>query len=50
MANNPMRLPSGSAGITNYADEYKSRFMLSPAGVLVYVAIIIVFAIVLRFV
>ena len=49
MANNPMRIPAGGAGITNFSDEYKSRFMISPTGVLVFIAAIVVFAILLRF-
>lgn len=50
MANdNRIRLPSSGAGITNFADEYKSKFMIPPTGVLVFIAAIVVFAILLRF-
>ena len=50
MANdNRMRLPTGGAGITNFTDEYKSRFMISPAGVIIFIVAIVVFAILLRF-
>jgi preprotein translocase subunit Sec61beta len=49
MANDSrIRLPSSGAGITNYSDEYKSRFMISPVGVIVFVAVIVVFSIVLH--
>jgi hypothetical protein len=44
-----LRLPSSGAGITNYTDEHKSKFLLSPVGVLVFIAAIVVFSILLRF-
>jgi hypothetical protein len=43
MADNRIRMPSGMAGITTYTDEYKSRFMLAPAHVLIFVGVVVLF-------
>ena len=47
---NNVRLPSSGAGITSFSEEYESRFMISPTGVLVYVAVLVVAVIILRLV
>lgn len=45
---NRIRLPSGSAGITTYQEEYKSRFMLTPNHVLILIGAVIVFVLLLH--
>ena len=45
---NRIRLPSSGAGITTYTEEYKSRFMLSPHQVLVFIGIVVTFVLMLH--
>jgi preprotein translocase subunit Sec61beta len=45
---NKIRLPSSGAGITTYTEEYKSRFMLSPRGVLVVIGLVTAFVVLLH--
>ncbi len=48
MADNKIRMPSSMAGITTYSEEYKSRFMLTPQHVLIFIAIVTCFVIALN--
>jgi preprotein translocase subunit Sec61beta len=45
---NKIRLPSSGAGITTYTDEYKSRFMFSPRGVMIIIGVVVVFVLLLH--
>lgn len=45
---NKIRLPSSSAGITSYQDEYKSKFMLSPMHVMIIIGVVVFFVILLH--
>ena len=40
MAQNRINLPSGTAGITRFFDEYKSKISFKP-GVIIFVAILV---------
>jgi len=48
MASEKMRLPSSSAGITSFYNEYKSNFVLKPGHVVALVILIIILEIMLR--
>jgi preprotein translocase subunit Sec61beta len=45
---NRVRLPSSSAGITTYTEEYKSSIMLSPTAVLIFIGVVVAFVILLH--
>jgi preprotein translocase subunit Sec61beta len=40
MADNRISLPSGTAGITRFFDEYKSKIHFKP-GVIIFIAILV---------
>lgn len=40
--NNKINLPSGSAGLTRYYSEYKSKFSFPPGVVVVLIIVVIV--------
>ncbi|MBS3075730.1 preprotein translocase subunit Sec61beta [Candidatus Pacearchaeota archaeon] len=48
MANNMINMPSGMGGLMRYNEEYKSRFMISPAHVVIFMILIAVFVFVLK--
>ena len=48
MADNRIRLPSSGAGITSFTEEYKSRFMLTPQQVLVFIGAVVAFVVILH--
>ncbi|MBW2995519.1 preprotein translocase subunit Sec61beta [Candidatus Woesearchaeota archaeon] len=48
MAQNKVRLPSGSGGITRYFDDYQSRIQFKPGLVIVLVVIVIIIEIILH--
>ncbi len=48
MARNNIRMPMSQAGITRYFDDYKSKIVISPKTVIVFIAIIIVLEIILH--
>ena len=48
MADNSLHVPSGIGGIMRYDAEYKSRLMISPAVVVGFIALILIFAIAIR--
>ncbi len=48
MAENKISMPGMFGGLMRFDEEYKSRFMLSPAQVLAFIVLIVVFIIVLK--
>ncbi len=43
MASDGIRMPGGMGGLMRYDDEFESRFKLSPAAVVGFVILIIIF-------
>jgi preprotein translocase subunit Sec61beta len=41
MADNKIRMPSSGAGITQYFDEYKSKYTIQPIHVIIIAVIVI---------
>jgi preprotein translocase subunit Sec61beta len=41
MADNKIRMPSAFGGIVRYDEEYKSKFMLKPVHVIVFIVLVI---------
>jgi len=48
MADNTMRLPSGSGGLVRYSDEYGSKYQIKPVHVIAIIVVVTVLMIVLR--
>jgi preprotein translocase subunit Sec61beta len=48
MANQGISMPSMGGGLIRYNEEYKSRFMLKPAHVVLFIILIILFVIGLK--
>ena len=48
MAKENMRLPSSSAGITSFYNEYRSNFVLKPGHVVALVIFVIVLEVIFR--
>lgn len=48
MAQDTLRMPSGTGGLVNYYDEYKSNLQIKPAYVIVFIILAIAFEIALR--
>ena len=48
MAENKINMPAGFGGLMRYGTEYKSKLILKPSHVIVFVIMIILFSIVLR--
>lgn len=48
MADNKISMPGTFGGLMRFDEEYKSRFMLSPAQVLTFVVLIVILVIVLK--
>ncbi|MEK6860300.1 MAG: preprotein translocase subunit Sec61beta [Nanoarchaeota archaeon] len=48
MANQGFSLPSSYGGLMHYNEEYKSRFMLKPAYIIIFVIFIIALVAVLK--
>jgi len=48
MADNSMRLPSGSGGLVRYSDEYGSKYQLKPIHVIGLIVAVTVLEIILR--
>jgi preprotein translocase subunit Sec61beta len=44
----PINLPSGMGGLVRYNEEYESRFHLSPAHVIGFVILTVLFVVALR--
>ncbi|MBS3169071.1 preprotein translocase subunit Sec61beta [Candidatus Woesearchaeota archaeon] len=49
MANDPIRLPSGQGGLTRFTEEYHSKLEISPKGVIILIALVIVALILLNY-
>jgi preprotein translocase subunit Sec61beta len=48
MANQQMQMPGVFGGLMRYDEEYKSRFMLSPAHVVAFIIAVIAFVLILK--
>ncbi len=48
MANNMINFPSSGGGLMRYNEEYKSKFMLKPAHVILFVIFVIAFVFFLK--
>jgi len=48
MADNKIQLPGSFGGLVRYDEEYKSKFVVSPAQVIGFVVLIILFVIALN--
>ncbi|HLC31471.1 MAG TPA: preprotein translocase subunit Sec61beta [Candidatus Nanoarchaeia archaeon] len=48
MADQNIRMPGPFGGLMRYDEEYTSRFMISPAQVVVFVVLLVVFVIGLK--
>lgn len=46
---NKIRMPSGQGGLTQYFDEYKSRFEFSPGAIIVISVVTMIIVMVLHF-
>ena len=42
-------MPGSFGGLMRYDEEYKSRFMISPAQVIAFIVIVVIFVIGLKF-
>lgn len=49
MAKDLINLPVSGGGLMRYNEEYKSRFMLKPEHVIIFVILVIVFVFSLKF-
>ncbi len=50
MANQNIQMPAGFGGLMRFSEEYKSKIMLKPAHIVIFVIAVIVFRIVLEFI
>jgi len=48
MANQGISMPSGMGGLIRYNEEYKSRFMLKPTYIIIFIILIIAFVVALK--
>ena len=48
MADNKIQMPGAFGGLMRYDEEFTSKFMISPAAVLVLIVLIVLFAVVLN--
>jgi len=48
MAQSGINMPSSFGGLMRYNEEYKSSFMLSPAQVILFIILVIVFVAVMK--
>ncbi|MDP4039325.1 MAG: preprotein translocase subunit Sec61beta [Candidatus Pacearchaeota archaeon] len=48
MADNKVQMPGAFGGLMRYDEEYQSKFMISPAGVVGFLIAIIVFVLALK--
>jgi len=48
MASDGIRMPGGMGGLMRYDDEYESKFKLSPAMVIGFIVLIILFVIAMK--
>jgi len=50
MANQNIQMPAGFGGLMRFSEEYKSKIMLKPTHIIIFVIAVIVFRIVLEFI
>jgi preprotein translocase subunit Sec61beta len=48
MANNMISMPSSGGGLMRYNEEYKSKFMIKPTHVILFIILIIAFVLFLK--
>jgi preprotein translocase subunit Sec61beta len=48
MANQGLSLPSSGGGLMRYNEEYKSKFMLKPSHVILFIILIVAFVLILK--
>ncbi|MDD5193519.1 MAG: preprotein translocase subunit Sec61beta [Candidatus Nanoarchaeia archaeon] len=48
MANNMINMPSGMGGLMRYNEEYKSKLMITPTQVVIFMILIAVFVFILK--
>jgi preprotein translocase subunit Sec61beta len=48
MANQGISLPSTGGGLIRYNEEYKSKFMLKPVHIVIFIILIIIFVLGLK--
>jgi preprotein translocase subunit Sec61beta len=48
MANDKIQMPSSTAGLTRYFDDYKSKITFKPGTVIIAIIVVIVLLIVLQ--
>jgi len=48
MANQGINLPSGSGGLMRYNEEYKSKLMIKPTHVIIFIISVIAFSLILK--
>ncbi len=48
MANNMINMPTSGGGLMRYNEEYKSKFMLKPAHVILFIILIVAFVLILK--
>jgi preprotein translocase subunit Sec61beta len=49
MAGESINMPSGIGGLMRYNEEYKSKFMITPTQVVIFMILIIAFVLLLKF-
>lgn len=49
MTKNKVNMPSGTAGLTRYFDEYKSKIQFKPGYVIIFVIVVIIIIALLHF-
>lgn len=48
MANQGIQMPGMGGGLIRYSEEYKSKFMLKPAHIIIFIILIIVLVVGLK--
>lgn len=48
MANLGISMPSSSGGLMRYNEEYKSKFMLKPSHIVLFIILVIAFVTILK--
>lgn len=48
MSDNKIQMPGGFGGLMRYDEEYQSKFMISPAFIIGFIILIIVFVLALK--
>jgi len=48
MSQQGMSIPSGSGGLMRYNEEYKGKFQIKPAHVILFIILIIAFSMILK--